>query len=459
MAQFEPGKIIKTDFGAPIKIIKYLAGGGQGDVYVVEYGGKKKALKWYRNVGKDPDAFYNNLKSNADKGSPDKAFLWPEAVTEKTEGSFGYIMDLRPDGYHELSEFMLARHVKFSSFKAAVEACIKIVSAFRILHNKGYSYQDLNDGNFFINPITGDVLICDNDNVAPNDTNMGIIGKPRYIAPEIVYPGLAKINQNADGSEKPRYVKDKDGKDVYNWVQILPNTNTDRFSLAVILFLILCMNHPFEGSKSLVPCLTPHEAEKLYGSEALFICDTDDKSNAPVKNIHANVIARWGFMPDYIKDAFLKAFSQQAIKDPGRRLKELDWLKVLVRFRSDIVKCSCGNEVFIKNASTTRCDGCGKPMTISHVIGLPNYSITAAKGSRIYRCQLGICNADEALTPVALVVAKPDDPTVLGVKNMTSNILKAITPSGKEKQVQPQEVVPFKTGIIIEVYDSKIELK
>ena len=28
------------------------------------------------------------------------------------------------------------------------------------------SYQDLNDGNFFIDPQTGKVLICDNDNVA-----------------------------------------------------------------------------------------------------------------------------------------------------------------------------------------------------------------------------------------------------------------------------------------------------
>ncbi len=429
MAQFQPGKVIKTDFGAPIKIIKYLAGGGQGDVYVVEYGGQKKALKWYRNAGKDPNSFYDNLKRNADKGSPDKAFLWPEAVTEKTEGSFGYIMDLRPEGYHELSEFMLARDVKFPSFKAAVEACIKIVSAFRMLHNNGYSYQDLNDGNFFINPKTGDVLICDNDNVAPNGTNMGIMGKPRYMAPEIVFNN------------------------------VLPNTQTDRFSLSVILFLILCMNHPLEGKKSLVPCLTPVEAEKLYGTEALFICDPNDKSNAPVKNIHANVIARWGFMPDYIKDAFLKAFSQQAIKEQGRRLRELDWLKVLVRFRSDIVKCSCGNEVFIKDASTTRCDGCGKPMTISHVVKLPEYDITAAKGSRIYRCQLGMCNADEALTPVALVVAKDDAPNILGIKNMTTNILKATTPSGKIKQVQPQEVVPFKTGIVIEVFDSKIELK
>lgn len=428
MAQFEPGKVLKTNFGAPIKIIKYLAGGGQGDVYVVEYAGKKKALKWYRNAGNNPEAFYDNLKHNADKGSPDKAFLWPEAVTEKSDGSFGYIMELRPDGYFELSEFMLARDVKFASFKAAVEACIRIVSAFRILHNNGCSYQDLNDGNFFINPQTGDVLICDNDNVAPNGTNMGIVGKPRYMAPEIVCQ------------------------------HVLPNTQTDRFSLSVILFLILCMNHPLEGKKSLIPCLTPPEAEKLYGSEALFICDPTNNANAPVKNIHANVIARWGFMPDYIKDAFLKAFSQQAIKESNRRLRELDWLKVLVRFRSDIVKCGCGNEVFIKNASTTKCDGCGKPMVINHVIKLPDYAITAARGSRIYRCQLGICNADEALNPVALVVAKDNDPSVLGLKNMTTNILSAKTPSGNMRQVQPQEVVPFKAGIVIEAYGNKIEL-
>ena len=218
------------------------------------------------------------------------------------------------------------------------------------------------------------------------------------------------------------------------------------------------MNHPLEGKKSLIPCLTPTEAEKLYGSEALFICDPQNNANAPVKNIHANVIARWGFMPDYIKDAFLKAFSQQAIKEPNRRLRELDWLKVLVRFRSDIVKCGCGNEVFIKDASTTKCDGCGKPMVISHVIKLPDYAITAAKGSRIYRCQLGVCNADEALNPVALVVAKDNDPSVLGLKNMTTNILSAKTPSGNMRQVQPQEVVPFKAGIVIEAYGNKIEL-
>lgn len=426
MKPFESGKILKTDFGAPIKIINYLASGGQGDVYLVEYKGKKKALKWYRNIGNNPAAFYENLKHNIQKGSPDKAFLWPEAITKKYKENFGYIMNLRPEGYYELSEFMLARDVKFSSFRTAVEACIRITSAFRILHNNGCSYQDINDGNFFINPKTGDVLICDNDNVAPNGTNMGIIGKQRYMAPEIVCR------------------------------HALPNTQTDRFSLSIILFLILFMNHPFEGKKSLVPCLTPLEAEKLYGSEALFIYDPQNKANAPVKNIHVNVSARWEFMPDYIKEAFVKAFSQTSIKEPNKRLRELDWLKVFVRFRSNIVKCTCGNEIFIKNAYTTMCDGCGKNIIIKQVIKLPDYTIAAVSGSRIYRCQLGICNAGEALNPVALVVSKNNNPSILGLKNMTTNILSAKELNGNVHQIHPQEILPIKKGIEVEIYGNKI---
>lgn len=443
MAQFEPGRVLKTNFGAPIKIIEYLDGGGQGDVYIVEYAGKKKALKWYTTTFPNSNAFYENLKENVKKGSPDKAFLWPEAVTERTEGSFGYIMDLRPDNYYDLSNIMLARKVKkdkktgkrttvkvqFASFKAAVDACINVVTAFRHLHNRGYSYQDLNDGNFFINPQTGDVLICDNDNVAPNGTNMGVLGTMRYMAPEIVSR------------------------------HILPSTQTDRYSLGVILFIILFMGHPLEGAKAMVPCMTATAERRLYGDEALFIFDPNNTSNHAVEKRSPYSIARWDIMPDYIKETFIKAFSQQAIRDPQRRLIELEWLEVLVRFRSDIASCSCGDEIFINNASTTKCDRCGKPKVVNHVIQLPRYSATALKGTRIYRCQLGMCNQDDALNPVALVVAKDSDPSVLGLKNMTKDIWTAHTPSGNIRQVKPQEVIPFKSGITVEVFGKKIILK
>ena len=429
MALFEPGKILKDDAGATIKIIKHLADGGQGDVYVVEYMGKKKALKWYKpDVLSEPDAFYKNLEKNAGRKSPDKAFLWPEAITERRDGSFGYIMDLKPDGYEELSKYLGSDDCNFASFKSATEACIRIVSAFRILHNNGYSYQDLNDGNFFIEPTTGDVRICDNDNVAPNGTHTRILGKPRYMAPEIVVG---------------------DGK-------VLPNTQSDRHSLAVILFLVLFCGHPLEGEHWCVPCMTDELAKLLYGIDPIFIFDPNDRSNRPKGNVHIEPLKRWPCMPDYVKELFLMAFSKQALKDPNHRPRELDWLNMLVRFRSDIVNCPCGDEVFIRNSASAICDCCGRTIVIKNRIKLPHYSITAAKGSRIYRCQLGTCNPEDALEPIALVVAKPDG--TLGVKNMTPYILKAFTPGGKEKLVHPQEIIPFISGIKIEVFDKTIEL-
>lgn len=432
MDKFEPGKVLQTNFGSPITIESYIKGGGQGDVYKVTYDGKSKALKWYKpGALKDPNAFYENLEKNVKKGSPDKAFLWPEAVTEKTEGSFGYIMDLRPEGYHELTNvFVSSGGGGFTSFKAVVEAGIRIVSAFRNIYKIGYSYQDMNSGNFFINPQTGDVLICDNDNVAPNGTYTGIVGTPQYMAPEIVM-----------------------GKST-------PNTHTDEFSLAVVLFMLLCASHPLEGEHWVVPCLTPEIEKKLYGSDALFIFDPNDKANRPVKGVHNNVLKRWDFLPQYLKDVFIEAFSQEAIANPNKRVKYLNWLKALVRFQSDIVRCpSCGNEIFITDASSTKCDRCHKLFEVKHTLKLYDYSVTAAKNTRIYKCQLGVCNADEALTPIALVVAKNDDPNVLGLRNMTKSIVVGTTPSGKTNQVKPGEVIPLKAGIRVKVLDGKIDIQ
>lgn len=174
--------IILTN-GATAKVIKELGRGGQGIVYLVEVGGQQMALKWYLNPM--PKKFYNNLEDNISKGAPSDAFLWPEYLTTKQKGSFGYIMKIRPQGYHEFGHYLLAR-ARFKSFDAMVNAAMKICEGFKSLHLSGLSYQDLNDGNFFIHPETGDVLICDNDNIFPDGDNSGILGKARYMAPEVV---------------------------------------------------------------------------------------------------------------------------------------------------------------------------------------------------------------------------------------------------------------------------------
>ena len=324
--RLQAGTVIKTDLGGTVKIEKLLGEGGQGEVYLVTYNdSEKKALKWYKKEAFNDNQmpFYENIKHNIMKGSPADEFLWPQDITEWVDGTFGYIMDLRPDGYYDLTEFLLC-HVRFKSFKAVVDIALKIVSAFRILHNEGYSYQDLNDGNFFINPKEGKLLIGDNDNVAPDGTKTGIIGKPRYIAPEVV-------------------IGDK-----------MPDSLSDRFSMSIILYMLFCLNHPLEGKRYLKPALTAKDQTELYGKNPLFMMDPDDDSNGPHPVIHRNSIAIWSCLPDYMKNIFIESFSKKAFEKPSSRPRELDWLKVLTRFRSDIVSCKCGNEVFTKNGESKK---------------------------------------------------------------------------------------------------------
>lgn len=237
------------------------------------------ALKWYFiEKMKNPKQFYSNLQRNIEQGAPTDSFLWPQELSEYSQGeSFGYLMELRPQQYEDFSRFLLAR-VRFSSVSALINAGLNMVEGFRALHNRGYSYQDLNDGNFFINPQSGDVLICDNDNVAPYGENLGIAGKSGFMAPEIV---LKKKN---------------------------PDVNTDKFSLAVMLYLLLFMNRPLEGKRTMVPCMTEELEHKFYGSEPVFMYDPTDDSNRPVKGVHTNAIRRWPIYPEYIREAFVKAF-------------------------------------------------------------------------------------------------------------------------------------------------------
>lgn len=272
MDEFKKGKKLKLTNGDDIVIQKKIGEGGQGAVYAVDYNGKSYALKWYfsnylRGLKPDCVRFYNNLVRNVDDGAPSKQFLWMQAVaiTGKKSKGFGYIMDLRPENYREFTKFIKAKE-KFSNTRAVINAAIQVVGAFQSLHRTGKSYQDLSPGNFFIDKDTGDVLICDNDNVAPYGESLGVGGTPGYMAPEVIL-GQAK-----------------------------PGIDTDLFSLAVILFELFFLSHPLEGANCCKhPCLTPQIERKLYAENPVFVCSKEDTSNAPVRG---NLLKSHALMAD-----------------------------------------------------------------------------------------------------------------------------------------------------------------
>lgn len=421
MKEFQKGQRIKTVSGDELEVIQKLGEGGQGVVYKVNYNGKPLALKWYfGNKLNNADKFYRNIQNNIKQGTPTGAFLWPLEITEYFEGSFGYLMELRPPEYKDFSLFLLAK-VHFANIEALINTALCITNGFRELHNRGYSYQDLNDGNFFVNPKTGDVLICDNDNVAPYGENLGIAGKCRYMAPEVVM-----------GQKRP-------------------DSHTDRFSLAVVLYMLLFLNHPLEGKRTMCPCLTEELERKFYGSDPVFVWDPANDANRPVRGVHTNEIKLWPLYPAFVRKTFEKAFSHEVMvgNDTTHRVIEKEWQEVFTTLRDLTIKCSCGSETFIDpSQQSCRCINCGKSIERPPILKVKKYHAALAPGKKLYACHVQY-DSDDFKEAKGEVISSRNNPSLLGLRNDSNNTWEAILPNGSSKGYPNGQVIKLGKGIKI----------
>lgn len=407
-----------------------LGEGGQGAVYLVMYEGERRALKWYwpGSLGSRANLMYDNLERNVMRGSPGDNFLWPLDISRRTNGTFGYVMPLRPPQYHDLVDFMRdPLHVNFSSYKLRIDAALRIVNSFRVLHSKGYCYRDLSLGNFFVDPRTASVLIADNDNVAPDGFASNVMGTPGYMAPEVVT------------------------------LTSPPNILSDRFSLAVIVFMLLTMSHPLEGMRvTRVPAFSRAMQRKVYGTEPVFIMDPDDDSNRPDPEVQPFFLQLWGELPRHTRAFFAQAFSQEALHNPSRRPMELHWTRELVRLRSETVACACGNELWLEDAASRVCEYCGRTVSCPVALDLGAYRLPAVRGTRVYRCQLGPCAVGSELDPVARVMVNARDARQVGLMNLSDEGWTATDARGASKRVSPGAVVAIGAGMTIDTTSAKI---
>ena len=426
------GEEITLTNNQKIKVLKLLGQGGQGAVYEVESNGKKYALKWYlpeylKQI--DQKAFYNNLADNYNAGAPSNDFLWPLAISAYNKNSFGYLMELRPKRFIGFNLLLNAKK-RFSKFTTVINAAKNITKAFQDLHRKGYSYQDINDGNFFVDVKTGDVLICDNDNVAPYGTWLGIIGKDRYMAPEVV---MGKKH---------------------------PDMETDLYSLSVVLFMMFFIAHPLEGEAvHKCPCLTTKYIRKLYAEQAVFVYDPNNNTNRPIKGIDNNVIRFWDYYPDVIKNTFLRAFTDGLYK-ASYRVRENEWIDCFNEMEDSLIYCPyCGNEEFYQYKKTDEnfviCYDCGKKYSKPFVIVGTHFNKPIQKGSEILGRQLHIDNYEK----IGVVVESSKHKGLLGIKNLSDLEMQAKLPNGKEINAVNDQIIPLFDGTKIKIEKKEIEIK
>lgn len=429
---FSNGEVVSLLDGRKVKIVKLLGQGGQGAVYDVIENGKHYALKWYlpeylKQI--DQKKFYDNLKDNYKAGAPSSEFLWILALSPYKKGSFGYLMDLRQSRFSGFNQLLNARK-KFSDIGKLLKAAKGICFAFQKLHSKGYSYQDINDGNFFVDVDTGDILICDNDNVAPYGVWMGMIGKDRYMAPEVV---LGKKH---------------------------PSMETDLYSLSVVLFMMFFISHPLEGAAvHSCPCLTTKYVRKLYAEKAVFVYDPVDKSNRPVMGIDKNVITLWNYYPEKIKNLFMRAFTDGLYK-ASYRVRENEWIDCFEELENSIVVCPhCHNKDFYSESSsgekTILCTDCGKKFMKPFVFRNKRLKKVLNIGDNVLEKDIDGRND----VPVATVVESKKHKGLLGLKNVSDWDMVATIPDGKEITVGKGQVIPLFAGNIIKVNNQDIKIE
>lgn len=435
MADFKKGDKIKLTNGGEITVKEKIGEGGQGSVYKVDYSGKEYALKWYlpgylKTLKPNYKKFYKNLVDNVTAGSPAQEFLWMKAVavTGKHSSGFGYIMDLRPQNYAEFTKFIKAKEY-FKSTQAVIAAAINVVEAFQALHRKGYSYQDLSPGNFFIDKSTGEVLICDNDNVAPNGENLGVGGTPGYMAPEVIL-----------GKSKP-------------------GTDTDLFSLSVILFELFFLAHPLEGANCCkYPCLTQQIEKDLYAIHPVFVCSKTDTSNAPVRGTCSNLMKLWPIYPEYLHEAFQRAFSEECLKNGAKRPSEREWKKVLYRLLDDAVICpKCGEINFASMASdgVSTCSVCHKKTGVPYAIEVNGYTVVAGGGKTLTEYHVAFGSWDKT---IGEFVESKKTPGVYGLKNVSGAVWAVTYPAKPTVNYEVGKTVTLIPDTVIEIGNAKLKV-
>ena len=286
-------------------------------------------------------------------------------------------------------------------------------------------YRDVSFGNVFFDPGNGDVLICDNDNVGVDNGTGRVLGTPFFMAPEVV-------------------------RDLS--YRTLPNTDTDRHSLAVLLFYILCVGHPLEGRRTERGLRDATWLLTHFGTDPLFCLHPDNDENRPVSTV---VEKYWEIYPAFFRRLFVQAFVD-GLYDPNRRVTESEWIKAFDRLRDGMVQCgNCQATNFWDRAEPDRpCSGCGGSTKPAFVLRIGRRQVATSPFASIRADHLR-SGTDES-SAVGQVRRHPQDPSRWGLHNLSDRPWTATFATGQQFRIEPDNTIELADGLRVDVADAVV---
>ncbi len=427
MARLANGTQLRTQSGKTLVVSGYIAEGGQGEVYRVELEGQPYALKWYWKHAASQELGKALVDSLIPRGSPSPKFVWPiEFVEDPQKVVFGYTMDLIERGrFHDLSELIGGLIRPEPTLRTLCTIAIEVASCYKILHQGGWCYQDISWSNIQFGKQGKDVsvLIFDNDNARVDKQTSGDIdGTYPFKAPEIWR---------------------KEAK---------PSIDTDRHSVAVLLFYMFIRNHPLEGKRELVNLFDEIQT-KLYGTDPIFIFDPNNSANRPVPGYHDRAIRNWDLYPNFIKDLFITAFGE-GLRDPRKRITEGQWISAFSRLRDNVLICQvCGAENFLSEVPSGQgmrppsCGACKAIIPRPPCLKIKEKVIFLHHDTKLFLHHLGYEWDFE--TPVAEVTRHPQKPNLWGLRNLSQTTWNCTLEDGTRRDVQPGLPAPLSNNLVI----------
>jgi serine/threonine protein kinase len=329
-------------------------------------------------------------------------------------------------------------HIKpVPNFTALCEISYQLANSYRALHLSGHCYRDISAGNLMFDHRTGEVLICDNDNVGVNrQSRCQVWGTMEYMAPEI-------IRGEAD-----------------------PSTTTDLHSLAVLLFYLWCWHHPFHGKMEYAfRCWDIPAKKKVYGEDPVFIFDKEDTRNhLPPDPDYAIARERWAFLPAGLKGLFARSFGE-GLRNPARRVTEGEWQGLFLRMKDSIFSCpACRAENFPgPDEKVQYCWHCHGMLRLPARLILRQpagpYPLVLNIGTRLLVRHLRPHAPEEDVSTVlGEVVPHPQIPGSAGIRNLSGTDWSVEFPDGSTSSIPAGRAVPLHPGTIITINGISAEI-